>query len=322
VFRIIILIASLASLGCSTEDNSPSETEVEDLNRTTDKTLKISTWNIYWLVGTSFNVRTNSDYALLHKYRDKLNSDVIALQEIQDASFATKVFGSGYDYYFSSRPGGNGTQRVGFAVKNTSGIKVSNVSDYTDLDVGSVRYGKDITISYNNKSIRLMAVHLKSGCFVQPLDAQSLTAMPDTTASENKLKKACLKLANQIGPLEAWVDARAAEDLPYMLLGDFNRRFLTEINSQYSEQAGMWTAIDDPGTANTYEDLYLANANNVPLCWASRFATYIDQIALDPRALSRMKPNSFSELVYDETDYTAFRKILSDHCPLSIELTM
>ena len=312
---LMFLFGAIFIAGCTSDNNATITVDTRD-------TIKIATWNIYWLTNNSFNVRTADDYALLNTYADELNADVVALEEAENATYAEKVFGTTYDYYFSNRSGGAGTQRVGFAVKKDSGITVESAEDYVDLDVGSVRYGKDLTISRNNKSIRLLAVHLKSGCFELPLDATSIANMPTATTTEQDLKNACTKLANQKSPLEYWVDARASEGLPFMVLGDFNRRFEVEDKNGYSEEQGLWATIDDPGSASPYEDLTRINDNLSPQCWNGHFSDYIDHIIVDPRAKDMVVNNSFNELVYAESPYSTYYQHLSDHCPISVLVSL
>ena len=62
-----------------------------------------------------------------------------------------------------------------------------------------------------------------------------------------KSKGACVKLSEQIKPLERWIDSRASEDVPFIVLGVFNRRFNHDITFEYSEESGLWQAIDDEG---------------------------------------------------------------------------
>ncbi|MFT6778415.1 MAG: endonuclease/exonuclease/phosphatase family metal-dependent hydrolase, partial [Paraglaciecola sp.] len=93
------------------------------------------------------------DYKQLASYASKLDADVIALQEVEDGEWASKVFGDQYDYYFSTR---NYVQRVGVAVKKLSGYKVTS-TEYKELDVGRVRHGMDITLTKDDKSLRLLA---------------------------------------------------------------------------------------------------------------------------------------------------------------------
>jgi exonuclease III len=284
----------------------------------TSNAIKIATWNIYWLADSSNNVRSAGDYTLLNGYAKELHADVVAMEETENSVFAEKVFGADYDYYFSDRPGGPGTQRVGFAVKRASGIKVESFKDYSDLDVGGVRYGMDLTVSRNNKSIRLLAVHLKSGCFESPLDDISIANMPTTSVYEQDLKNACSKLAQQKAPLERWVDARAKENLPFMVLGDFNRRFEVEDEKGYTEEQGLWATIDDPGATNPYEDLTRLNDNLTPQCWSAHFSDFIDHIIVDPRAKDMVVHNSFNEMLYSQSSYNDYYQILSDHCPISV----
>jgi hypothetical protein len=96
------------------------------------------------------------------------------------------VFGDEYDYYFSTR---NNAQRVGVAVKKSSGYKVTS-TEYKALDVGYVRYGMDITLAKGDEKLRLLAVHLKSGCFEKPLDNLSVSGMAG--ASKNAKKRRML----------------------------------------------------------------------------------------------------------------------------------
>jgi hypothetical protein len=51
-------------------------------------------------------------------------------------------------------------------------------------------------------------VHLKSGCFDQAHSGS-----------------ACSTLFEQVPVLETWIDQPAGEDVPFIVLGDFNRRF-------------------------------------------------------------------------------------------------
>lgn len=296
-----------------------NENEVKSLdeNVTTNSAgLKIASWNIYWLANHGYNKRKEVDYSRLQEYGEQLNADVIALQEVENKVYARKVFGDKYSYFFSSRSGGAGTQRVGFAIKNSAGLNVVK-RDYAELDVGRVRYGVDLTISRNGNSIRLLAVHLKSGCFGHALDKSSISGI-----SKQKMKKACAKLAKQVAPLEQWVDARAGESLPFIIIGDFNRRFEHEDKEQFSDNEGLWPALDDPESHNKYENLSRANDNMTAQCWNGKYPDYIDHIVTDPRAGDMMVKNSFAALTYSEKSFNKYSKLISDHCPISVEIRM
>jgi len=273
------------------------------------KTLKVASWNIAWLGSHKYNKRIPADYAQLAKYASQLDADVIALQEVENGEWASKVFGDGYDYYFSTR---NYVQRVGVAVKKSSGYKVTS-TEYKALNVGQVRYGIDLTLTNGDKQLRLLAVHLKSGCFEKALDKQSVAAI-----GKERTKKACTKLTKQIKPLEAWIDDRARESIPFVVLGDFNRRFAIDIDNSFAEEEGLWQAIDDDGAENMWTPTLTKNSK----CWGGYYKDYIDHIVLDPRAKNMLVDGSFSQLVFDGKYSKQLSRSLSDHCPISVEMKL
>ncbi len=111
--------------------------------------------------------------------------------------------------------------------------------------------------------IRLLAVHLKSGCFDKPLDKHSINAMPNVSKNGKKKKRACDKLSKQIQPLESWIDQRAEEGVPFAVIGDFNRRFAIDIDKEYLEEQGLWQAIDDDAA----EDMWTPTLTKNSACW-------------------------------------------------------
>ena len=276
--------------------------------------LKLASWNIAWLGSHEYNARTDKDYQQLARYAKQLNADVIALQEVEDESWARKVFGDEYDYYFSTK---DWVQRVGVAVKKTTGYAVK-AQEYKALDVGRVRNGMDITLSKGDKKFQLLAVHLKSGCFDSPLDKKSVSAMPATSEKETKRKEACEKLSKQITPLESWIDQRAAAKVPFIVLGDFNRRFSRDIALDYPEDKGLWQALNDEGA----EQLWTPTATLDSACWGGHYKDYIDHIVFDPQAKKRYVKGSFDQLVFDEKYSREISQSLSDHCPVSVKINL
>jgi len=73
-----------------------------------------------WLGSHSFNNRTEADYKELASYVKQLDADVIALQEVENSDYASKVFDDDYNYYFSTK---TWVQRVGVAVRKSKGFK-------------------------------------------------------------------------------------------------------------------------------------------------------------------------------------------------------
>jgi hypothetical protein len=80
--------------------------------------------------------------------------------------------------------------------------------------------------THNGKTIQLMSVHLKSGCF-----ESSITS------------SACTKLMEQVPILENWMDTAANGPVSFILLGDFNRRFNLPGDT-------VWAELDDASPPN------------------------------------------------------------------------
>jgi hypothetical protein len=74
-------------------------------------TIKLATWNrnnLHHVLGEPLRsgapARSGADYDLLRKYRDRVDADVIALQEVNGPMAAGLVFSPNqYDLYFSAR---------------------------------------------------------------------------------------------------------------------------------------------------------------------------------------------------------------------------
>ncbi len=276
--------------------------------------VKIASWNIAWLGSHEYNGRKETDYQQLANYAKQLDADVIALQEVESPYWAKKVFGNNYDYYFSTK---DWVQRVGVAVKKSSGLTVK-AKEYKALDVGRVRHGMDMTLSRNGKELKLLAVHLKSGCFNKPLDEKSISKMPASSEKETRRKDACSLLSKQIEPLEKWVDKQANENKAYIVLGDFNRRFVKDVSLKHSEEQGLWQALDDEGQEALWSPTMSANSD----CWGGYYKDYIDHIVFNPNAKSMYRENSFEQLVFKEKYTKKLSRSLSDHCPISITLKL
>lgn len=269
-----------------------------------DTTLRIATWNIAHLYETytaskAEYERGEEDFERLAAYARELDADIIALQEVESEAVARRVFGDGYRYFFTSR---NNRQRVGFAIRAEVPLMADPVEvEALGLPGKYLRYGLDLTVGVEGQTLRLLAVHLKSFCHGKPLTADI---------------KHCRRLAAQIEPLEAWIDARAVDGTPMVVLGDFNRRFDAEGSAE--DGRWMWPLLDD----NDPIGLGLVRVTQFRRseCWDSRYPLYIDHIVLDDRAAEWVQPGSFRQVVY--RDDPSLTKKLSDHCPISIDLTV
>jgi exonuclease III len=256
--------------------------------------VRVATWNIEHLRAenaTGAVPRDDADYAALGALAEELDADIVALQEVDGPAAAARVFDPvEYAFFFSDR---NNPQRTGFAVRR--GIEVVADEDFTALALdGSVRRGTDITVRVGGQDVRLLSVHLKSSCFDDDLDADN---------------RHCRKLKQQVPILEGWIDERTREGVPFVVLGDFNRRFDAEGDEFFPE-------IDDGEPAGL--DLIRVTEGLTSECLGGRFPVYIDHIVLDEQAAAFLIPGSFLQVDISEEAEEAFR--LSDHCPIAVDL--
>jgi exonuclease III len=257
-------------------------------------TLKIATWNIEHLrdgIGEGPNARQEADFERLALYAEILDADVIAFQEIETLQAARKVFKpTSYQLFIENR---TDALRTGFAVRQ--GIPVIQHPDFAELNVsGGLRHGTDITLTVASQAIRLLSVHLRSGCWGKSLNSNT---------------NACKKLKRQLPALERWIDARAAEGIPFIVMGDFNRRFDVPGDE-------FWPEIDDGEPVNA--DLHRITEGRQQGCWDGVFTHFIDHIVFDKTSRRWIRPFSFEEIVYEESE--RLKKKLSDHCPVAVTL--
>ena len=277
--------------------------------------IRIATWNLnllHWRTGGALwrgaIARSDEDYETLARYARALNADVVAFQEVNGPRAAARVFPPrDYDLFLSGRFDSRYDDIYnGFAVRKGKFDAVVK-RDHEALGLGSggrhqLRWGVDLAVSRDGRTIRLLNVHLKSRCFNKSL--------------RNPRSRACRTLARQIAPLEAWVDARWREATPFVVLGDFNREF-----DRHAERDHLWSAIaddDPPGLV-----LHRLSAGRNPPCWrgTSRHHQYpIDFFVFGARAWARVDAGSFRQVVWTDADANPRRGLPSDHCPIAVDL--
>jgi len=248
--------------------------------------------------------RTQADFdALAHtatQLRDEQQADVVALQEVDGPDAARMVFTKGWKldcFVNRAHP-----QKVGFAIRE--GLPYRCNGDLSALDIdGATRAGADITLYPGTaQEVRLLAVHLKSGCFDGRLDRHF---------------GPCERLRQQAPIVEAWIDQRVREGKAFALLGDFNRRL--EKDARYpagpDEAAPLnlmqaWSDNEPPGAI-----LMRATEGQayVPCDAGDRHKAYIDDILIDPKLAARNKNRRFARLPFNPQDRG---RELSDHCPV------
>jgi endonuclease/exonuclease/phosphatase family metal-dependent hydrolase len=268
-------------------------------------TIKISTWNLDWLTtrptgdpALPADVRTRQpgDWTALAGYARQLDADVVAFEEVDGAAAASRLFPP--DRYNLVLTGDHVVQRVGFAIRRGIAFRrnqdVTALVPYPDAQY-PLRSGADVTLEIGGRSLRLLAVHLKTGCWEVPLQAR---------------RSACETLDRQIPPLRAWIGAREAEGVPFVVLGDFNR---------VMDGADQFHHVMDPGDGESGHALLRVDAGRASPCWGGDH--FIDHILLGGPARGWMVPDSLRVMVYRQTD-PAWKDRLSDHCPVSVGLSV
>lgn len=264
-------------------------------------TLTIASWNMEHLAerdGSGCRPRSEADYAAMRAYAAAMDADVVALQEVESRAAAERVFDPAlYTVEIEQRAGTDrkgecggkpgltiNAQRTGFAIRK--GVVFERLADFTALQVGNpdLRSGVDIVVRpAGGTPLRLLSVHLKSGC------------------NAGNTRDACPVLFQQVPVLEDWIDRRAAEAMPFAVLGDFNRRMAMPGDAVWAE----WDDASPP-------DADLARASgDAPTQCNPRYRDFIDFIVLDRRASQRLA--GFEERRYDA-------QALSDHCAITARL--
>jgi endonuclease/exonuclease/phosphatase family metal-dependent hydrolase len=268
--------------------------------------LRLATWNLEnlhaqdgqstYLEPKPSVKRTATDYERIRCYVRLFDPDILAVQEVDGEEALSRVVDTDvYDVHVDDRPQGslNGQQNTGFAVKR--GPTVVRQPDVEALDVrgdGRLRYGARIDLTHHGQTIQLMSVHLKSGC------------VDNATTSS-----ACETLLAQVPVLEGWIDERAQGPTPFIVLGDFNRRFNVP-NDQ------VWADLDDGEPANA--DLTTVTQDMPVSCRDNTFTEFIDHLVVDQRVLPWVDRTSFRHVTYRQADKAVWNQI-SDHCPVVIE---
>jgi endonuclease/exonuclease/phosphatase family metal-dependent hydrolase len=150
-----------------------------------------------------------------------------------------------------------------------------------------LRSGADITLHLAAGPLRILAVHLKTGCQRDPL-----------TSSH---RAQCKTLAEQLPPLQAWIAARKADGGAFIVLGDFNRW----MDGKDQLIAGL----------NQAAPLVRATEGVSSPCWGGE--KFIDHILAGGAAAQWMQPATLSVLMFRETG-DEWKDRLSDHCAVSV----
>ncbi len=264
--------------------------------------LALATWNMEWLTNRPQNdpelpddavAKRPEDIARLHHYADVLKADVVAIEEVDGPEVAARIFSP--ERYVIEMTGDHVVQRVGLVIRR--GISFIENADLVGLNVYpptarfALRSGKDVTLDLPDGKLRILAVHLKTGC---QRDSLTRSRRPD-----------CAVLGDQLPVLQDWIAKRQAERVAFVVMGDFNR----------------WMDGKDPFLAGLQKAAPLVRATEglSNPCWGG--APFIDHILLGGPARAWLEPDSLRVLVYRETG-AEWKERLSDHCPVAVQLRL
>jgi endonuclease/exonuclease/phosphatase family metal-dependent hydrolase len=256
--------------------------------------LKIATWNLNWLTArqaglpSDVKIREPEDFDRLHAYAEELNADVIAIEEVDNADIARRLFAP--ETWSIHMSHDHVRQRVGIVVRRGLAYDVNPDVTAIALDpVAHLRSGVDITLHPPAGPLRVLAVHLKQGC--------------QYAAFGRAPRTVCVTLMAQFDVVAQWITARRDEGVPFLVMGDFNRDL--DKNDPFIK------TIDAP------TPLTRATEGFTSPCWGHE--SFIDHILIGGPARAWVVPNSLRVLAYRETD-PAWKERLSDHCPVSLRL--
>ena len=258
--------------------------------------LLVATWNVEHLNEDNDSgciPRSDDDYSYIANRLSDLSAHVVAIQEVESASAAYRVFPKKYwQVIMSERPntrrddGGAicwGTedkrlrhQATGIALRRD--VTYESHASYAHLagDNPNQRWGTDVSIFLDDLAIRLLSVHLASGCWGPEQDADSDRA------------NICTTLRGQVSRLVEWIEDRNENQEQFVILGDFNRRLALD---------GDWAAeqlfADHLNTSLLTQDLRDGVAQKD---WCDeRYPDLIDHFIVSKPLLDRIVPDSLHE---------------------------
>ena len=178
---------------------------------------------------------------------------------------------------------------TGFAIRRSVSYRRNANLDVLGAGDAFQRWGTDITVMAGGRELRLLSVHLRTGCWGAKQDGES------------RARKACAMLRGQIERLKGWADARRAEGAAFVILGDFNRRLTLPGD-------WAWHLLSPPSSP-----LRLLTAG-VPFRCDPRFPAFIDHMVAGERAETMLVSGSFREAPQ--------RGPHPDHCAISAVFRM
>lgn len=254
--------------------------------------------------------RQAADLDALARIAASLDADVVALQEVDGPAAARLVFRRGWAldcFIRRAHP-----QKVGFAIR--AGIPYRCNAELAELDLdGASRAGADVTLWPGTpRAVRILGVHLKSGCPEGPLIRHD----------GGGTREPCIKLSRQVSILARWAQAREREGVAYAIAGDFNRRLEQDARFDAGrdlQRPRNLLAGINAGLPPKSPMLPVTAGEPYTRCHGGdRHKAWIDNVLISSRLAARARARDFEAHRYD--DRLARERQLSDHCPISVEL--
>jgi endonuclease/exonuclease/phosphatase family metal-dependent hydrolase len=301
----------LSATAKTSDENAINTSKPDKVDR-----LNIISWNVEHLAQDNHQgckPRTENDYQQLKTFARSINANIIALQEVESKQAVHRILPANeWSVEISNRANSkpyecrqskkskkksrwSTQQKVAIAIRKD--IRYQRQSDFTELglDVEGLRVGVQIKIQHSQQKFDLLALHLKSGCFV------------DNYARSRK--EACHILAKQAAILDAWVENRAKNNKGFILLGDFNHRISAPYNT-------LWRDLNYIGN----QPLELYNNMRDKLNCHPYYPAPIDHILISKQLSQSVVANSQQVYYYPHKGKMKKRDMLSDHCPIGVEL--
>ncbi len=271
--------------------------------------LKVSTWNMEWFVSEGNkrfepSLRSNADFYKMAIYFQKLQTPILAFQEVGDLDVIKRVVGKDYNIYLSDRSlsqnahiqYSNINQYTGFAVRNE--LNVVDVADFSLLPSNrndKLRFASYIIVQHDGRPpVHLLSIHLKARC-----------------SGRYSSSKACKTLAIQGKALNKWIQQREELDQSYIISGDFNH------NLSFPND-WLWQEISDSTAARIatkgVEAKCKVRSRNHPQK-THQFRSLIDHVVVS----EKIAVNKATQQLYRSEDVIDYR--LSDHCPITVTFT-
>lgn len=305
--KALFAASALFCVSCSKLTVPVSQSSSAELaNRPVTSQLTVATWNMEHFTtenAQGCRLRSPQEFAALISYAKRVNADVYAIQEAASEEALRAIFPvSAWNIYFSGRAdsdsyecrenGRQSTQQK-VAVVTRKSLTVAGVEQFAALGLTEhgLRYGVEVDVATDAGPLSILAVHLKSGCFVQDY--------------RQKDSRACNILSRQVPQLQRWIKQHEQEGRPYLILGDFNHR-LAEPGNYFASQIKASVSPESQLTLATAGSVGCHPKYPAPIdhIWAGGFDT--------PGIQQHITVWAYQDMAVDA--------MLSDHCAVSVAL--